>query len=95
MTLRLDAGAAEAIAGGHDGAASTIDGSAGSAPTALDGGAATAYLLDILRAVSTTAAEIAAVNLGVAALVRDAADEIGLTEDAVRDGFTGLGGLLR
>lgn len=95
MTLRLDAGAARAVAGEHEVAASSIDGSAGSAPTAVDGGAATAYLLEILQAVSATAAEIAAVNLGVAALVRDAAEEVGLTEDAVRDGFTGLGASLR
>jgi hypothetical protein len=94
MTFRLDAGVAETVAGHHESAASTIDDSAGSAPGAVDGGLATAYLAEILQAVCTSAAEIAAVNLGTAALVRDVADEAGLTDAAIGEGFTTMSGLL-
>lgn len=94
MTFRLDAGAADTIAAHHEAAATTIDESAGSAPAAVDGGLASAYLADILAAVCTSAAEVAAVNLGTAELVRDVADQAGLTDGAIGDGFTSMSGQL-
>lgn len=90
MTLRLDAGAAAVVAGSHDAAASTIDGSAGGAPGGVDGGIATVLLLEILGAVSTTAAEIAVINTAVADQVVDVADDLGKTESAIADEFTEL-----
>lgn len=83
MTLRLDTGAAEAIAGGHDEAARTIDSAAGTAPAAVDAGYGAAHVADILAAVTQTAGEVAAINLGVGALVRDVADDLGMTEAAI------------
>ncbi len=93
MTLRLDAGAAARIAGGHDDAASTIDGSAGSAPGAVDAGYGSAHVSDILAAVTETAGEVAAINVGIATLVRDVADSLGLTEEEIADEFDALGRL--
>ncbi len=87
MTLRLDAGAAEKIAGGHDDAAEAIDGAAGSAPGEVDAGYGTAHVAEILAGVSGTAGEIAAVNVGIGLLVRDVADQLGLTEEAIADEF--------
>lgn len=95
MTLRLDAGAAETIAGGHDEASSTIDSAAGSAPGTVDAGYGAAHVADILSAVTGTAGEIAAINLGVGALVRDVADELGRSEAAIGrefDAMARLGG---
>lgn len=83
MTLRLDPGAAETVAGGHDEAATTIDGAAGSAPGAVDAGHGTAHVADILAAVTETAGEVAAINLGIGILVRDVADDLGKTEAAI------------
>lgn len=83
MTLRLEAGVADLVATGHEEAASTIDSAAASAPRSVDGGYGGGYVLDILAAVSETAGEIALVNAGIAALVRDAASDFGLTEEAV------------
>lgn len=83
MTLRLDPGAAETIAASHDGAATTIDSAAGNAPGSVDAGYGAAYVADILAAVTATAGEVAAINLGVGALVRDVADDLGLTEAAI------------
>jgi hypothetical protein len=90
MTLRLDAGAAETIASGHDSAAATIDESAGSAPGSVDAGYGAAHVADILAAVTETAGEIAAVNLGVGLLVRDVADDLGLTEAAIGAEFDSM-----
>ena len=90
MTLRLDAGAAERIAGGHDDAASAIDGSAGSAPGTVDAGYGSAYVSDILAAVTETAGEVAAINVGIATLVRDVADSLGRTEEAIADEFDSM-----
>ena len=91
MTLRLDAGAAEAIAGGHDDAAEAIDGAATSAPGEVDAGYGAAHVADILAAVSETAGEIAAINVGIATLVRDVADQLGLTEEAIAAEFDKMG----
>ena len=91
MTLRLDAGAAARIAGGHDDAATTIDGSAGSAPGAVDAGYGSAYVSDILAGVTETAGEIAVINVGIATLVRDVADQLGLTEEAIAEEFDTMG----
>lgn len=90
MTLRLDAGAAETVASGHDEAASTIDASAGSAPGAVDAGYGAAHVADILSAVSGTAAEVAAINLGVAIMVRDVADDLGRSEAAIGREFDAM-----
>ncbi len=90
MTLRLDAGAAERIAGGHDSAATTIDGAAGSAPGAVDAGYGSAYVSDILAAVSETAGEIAAINVGIGQLVRDVADSLGRTEAEIAGEFDSM-----
>lgn len=95
MTLRLDATAAEQIAGKHEAAAESIDGSAGSAPTGVDGGAGAAHLLEILQAVSTTAGEIALVNVAIASQVRDVTDGIGLTEQEIAEQFAHLNETLR
>jgi hypothetical protein len=83
VTLRLDAGAAEVIAGGHDAAAKKIDGSSGSAPGEVDAGYGAGHISDILAAVSQTAGEIAAVNVGIGRLVRDVASDLGRTEQAI------------
>lgn len=87
MTLRLDAGTAERVAGGHDAAAETIDGAAGSAPGQVDAGYGAQHVVDILAAVCETAGEISLVNVGIARLVRDAADDLGRTEEAVAGAF--------
>lgn len=94
-TLRLDAALAAQVAGRHESAAEGIDDTAGSAPSDIDGGAGTPYLLEILRAVSTTAGQIALVNVAVASQVRDVTDEIGLTEREVAEQFTRLNEVLR
>ena len=49
----------------------------------MDAGYGTAYVNEIIAAVSETAGEIAVINVGVARLVRDVADSIGLTDDEV------------
>ncbi|MEJ7795969.1 MAG: hypothetical protein WKF50_10490 [Nocardioides sp.] len=90
MTLRLDAGAAARIAGGHGDAATTIDGSADSAPGAVDAGYGSAYVADILAAVTETAGEIAAINVGIGELVRDVADSLGRTEAEIADEFDSM-----
>lgn len=95
MTLRLDAGAAARIAGGHDEAATTIDGSAGSAPGAVDAGYGSAYVAEILAAVTETAGEISAINIGIGELVRDVADSLGRTEEEVADEFDSMARLGR
>lgn len=87
MTLRLDPGTADLVAGGHDDAAAAIDAAATSAPTAVDAGYGEGHVLDILAAVCETAAEIGLVNLGIGELVRDVVDEMGLTEEAIADEF--------
>lgn len=94
MTLRLTESTAEAVAEQHDSASARIDGSATGAPGALDAGLGTAYVSDILAAVSVTAGEIAALNGGVAAQVRDAADDIGDTEQEVGADFRRLNGFV-
>lgn len=90
MTLRLQAGAADRIADGHEAAGSTIDGAASSAPAAVDAGYGSAYVSEILAAVLETAGEIAAINAGIAGAVRDAADDLGMTEDAVGARFDSM-----
>lgn len=90
MTLRLDASAAETVAGGHDDAAGTIDSAAGSAPGTVDAGHGAALVGDILAAVTETAAEVAAINLGIAILVRDVADDLGMTEAAIGREFDAM-----
>lgn len=87
MTLRLDAGAAARIADGHDAAAEAIDGSAGSAPGSVDAGYGAAHVADILAAVSETAGELALINVGIARLVRDVADDLGRTETEIAAEF--------
>jgi hypothetical protein len=90
MTLRLDTGAAEVIAGGHDEAATTIDSAAASAPGAVDAGYGAAHIADILAAVTETAGEVAAINLGIGILVRDVADDLGRTEAAIGREFDAM-----
>ena len=90
MTLRLDASAAETVAGAHDEAASTIDAAAGSAPGAVDAGHGAALVADILAAVTETAGEVAAINLGIGILVRDVADDLGRTEAAIGREFDAM-----
>lgn len=93
MTLRLDAGAAATISGGHDGAATKIDEAATGAPGEVDAGYGAAHVADILAAVSETAGEIAVINTGIALLVRDCADDLGLTEEAISAEFDRMGRL--
>lgn len=90
MTMRLDVGSAELVAGGHDEAAERIDASATGAPGRVDAGYGTTYVVDILAAVTQTAAEIAVINIGVAMLVRDVVDDLGLTESAVGEQFDAM-----
>ena len=91
MTLRLDAGVADLVATGHEEAASTIDSAAAAAPTSVKAGYGAGYVLDILAAVSETAGEIALVNAGIGALVRDVASDLGLTEEAIGREFDTMG----
>lgn len=95
MTLRLDTGAASSIAAGHTTAADTIDGSATTAPAGVDAGIGTRQVLDILAACSGTAADLAAVNHGVAAVVRQVGSDLGASDDVVADGFARMGAELR
>ena len=95
MTLRLDPGAAETIAGGHDAAAATIDAAAGSAPGAVDAGYGTASVAEILAAVTRTSGEVAAINLGIGILVRDVADDLGRSEVAIGREFDAMSRLDR
>lgn len=90
MTLRLDPVTAHAVAGKHDSAAEAIDGAARGAPAAVDGGYGAGYLHDIVAALAETAGEIAAVNVGVARLVRDVSDSLGLTDDQVGARFDAM-----
>lgn len=90
MTLRLDPATAGTVAGRHEAAAEGIDGAAASVPGSVDGGYGAAYLHDIIAAVSETAGEIAVINAGVARLVRDVADSIGLTDDQVGARFDAM-----
>lgn len=62
MTVALAAGAADHIAGRHEGAAAGLDALAASLPTAVDGGWATAHLLEIVAAVAATAGDLALIN---------------------------------
>lgn len=94
MTLRLDAGAAEIIAGGHDDAAAKIDEAAKTAPGQVDAGYGGVHVADILAAVSETAGEIAVINTGIALLVRDCADDYGRTEEAIAAEFDRMGRLV-
>lgn len=93
MTLRLDAGAAAIISGGHDDAAAKIDEAATGAPGEVDAGYGAAHVADILAAVSETAGEIAVINSGIALLVRDCADDLGRTEEAIAVEFDRMGRL--
>ena len=95
MTLRLLAGAADRIAGGHESAASAIDGTAAGAPACPDAGYGAAYVAEILSAVTETAGEIAVVNAGVARLVRDVADDLGRTEAEIAGEFDSMAGVGR
>lgn len=90
MTLRLDAGAAARIAGSHEDGAAAIDGSAGSGPGSVDAGYGSAYVSDILAAVTETAGELAAINVGIARLVRDVADSLGRTEAEIAEEFDSM-----
>ena len=90
MTLRLDAGAAEVIAGGHDDAAEAIDGAATGAPGEVDAGYGAAHVADILAGVTETAGEIAVINVGIANLVRDVADSLGRTEEEIAGEFDSM-----
>ena len=94
-TLRLDAGAAETIAAGHDTAAATIDGSAGSAPGGCDAGIGTGQILGILSAVTGTAADLAALNHGLAAVVRHVGNDIDSSDTAVANGLSAMGDAVR
>lgn len=87
MTLRLDPGTADVVAGGHEDAAAAIDDAAPSAPTSVDAGYGAGHVLDILAAVSETAGELAVGNAGIAKLVRDVVDDLGLTETAIATEF--------
>lgn len=93
MTLRLDAGAAAVISGGHDDAAAKIDEAATTAPRTVDAGYGAEHVANILAAVSETAGEIAVINTGIAELVRDCADDLGLTEAAIAAEFDRMGRL--
>lgn len=93
MTLRLDPGTADQIAKHHDSAVEKIDGAASTAPASVDGGLGASYLMDILAAVIETAAEVSMLNAGVAAHVRGAADDVGLTDEQVRGEFIDMSGL--
>ena len=79
------------VASGHEQAASTIESAATSASGAVDAGYGAAHVLDILAAVSETAGEIALVNAGTAALVRDVASDLGLTEEQIGREFDEMG----
>lgn len=92
MTLRLTGDTAAATARHHDRAASAIDAAAQGAPRGIDGGIGTGHLLDILAAVSGTAGGVAALNAGIAAQVRDAADDLGATEEQVGAEFVRMSG---
>lgn len=87
MTLRLDAGAAATIAGGHDDAAKKIDEAAKAPPNVTNAGYGGVHVAEILAAVTETAGEIAAINTGIAMLVRDCADDLGRTEEAIAAEF--------
>lgn len=87
MTLRLDAGTAEAVAGRQESAASDIDDSAPTMPGSIDGGEGTAHLMEIVAAVAQTSGEIAAISSAVGAQVRDCATDLGLTEAEVAAAF--------
>lgn len=92
MTLRLTGDTAASIARHHDRAASAIDAAAQGAPRGVDGGIGTGYLLDILAAVAGTAGDVAALNAGIAAQVRDAAADLGATEGQVGAEFARMSG---
>ncbi|MDQ1104687.1 hypothetical protein [Nocardioides zeae] len=88
--LRLDAGAGELVAGGHEASAATLDGAATGAPAAIDGGYGAAYLLEIVSALSVTAGTVALVNGAVAHQVRAAAASIDDSDAAIGSGFRQL-----
>ncbi|MBM9459039.1 hypothetical protein JK386_03925 [Nocardioides sp. zg-536] len=64
-------------------------------PSDLDAGDAEAYVIAIVDGLASTAADVAFVHRGTAHMVRDAAEELVLTEDAVTATLRRLAGLLR
>lgn len=85
MTVRLDRGTAEQIVGAHNDVSTRINDSARTIPGEVDYGDASPYVQAIVQSICETASEIAVVNLGVAMLVAEATDDLGLTDSAVRD----------
>lgn len=95
MTIRLEAGAAEAIAAKHDAAASTVQASAGSMPSAPDAGAGAPELTAIMRAVVDRADTLGGLNQLVAAQLRDVGANYARTEDEVAQMFARMDGQLK
>lgn len=85
MTIRLDRATAELIVAAHNDVSTKINASATTLPKEVDHGDARPYVQAIVEALCLTASEIAVANLGVALLVAEATDEIGLTDAAVRE----------
>jgi hypothetical protein len=90
MTIRLEEGAGERIAGKHDSASTTIHGSAKRGPEGVDGGVGTPHLLDILAAVAGTADDLALIHGVLGEQVRSAAGSIARTDAEVAASFARL-----
>lgn len=94
MSIRLEAGAGERIAGKHTDAGTTIQESATAAPSGVDAGLGTPELLSILTAVSETADGLAKIQGVLGQQVLEAARNIDRTDTEVASMFASLNKVL-
>ena len=89
--LRIEAGAATAIAGLHGQAAGAVEGAAESAPGSVDAGPAEAAIAAILQRVAAEASDLAQVHRGAQTVMHDVATDYTATEESVDADFDALG----
>lgn len=89
--LRIEAGAAAAIASLHDGAAETVEGAAETAPRSVDAGPAGAAIARILQRVASEASDLAQVNRGAKTVMDEVATDYSATDESVDADFDTLG----
>lgn len=89
--LRIEAGAAAAIAGLHGEAADAIEGAADSAPASVDAGPADVAIASILQRVAAEASDLAQVDRGAQTVMDDVATDYTTTEESVDADFDALG----
>jgi hypothetical protein len=88
--LRIEAGAATAIAGLHGQAADAVDGAADSAPGSVDAGPADVAIAAILQRVATEASDLSQVHRGAQTVMQGVASDYAATEESVDADFDAL-----